>query len=86
MLKEQITNIQRKFKKSKEEVVDLFISASGDTKKMRAYYEKKPVVLWNMLEDLALTKPDDSLEFSVLLQEKGWHEICLRRIFLKANP
>ena len=59
---------------------------SGDLKKLRDYLNKKPnVVLWNYLEDLALQKPDDSLEFSVLLQEKGAKEIETRRQFLQAK-
>lgn len=63
------------------------MSASGDFKKMRDHLNKKQnVILWNFLEDLALQKPDDSLEFSVLLQEKGWMEIVARRIFLQAFP
>ena len=53
---------------------------------MRDYLNKKAnVVLWNYLEDLALQKPDDSLEFSVLLQEKGAKEIEARRQFLQAK-
>lgn len=60
---------------------------SGDLKKMRDYLNNKPgVILWNFLEDLALQKPDDSQEFAVLLQEKGWSEICARRNFLQAYP
>jgi hypothetical protein len=43
--------------------------------KMRDFLEGKPVVDWNYLEDLALTKPEDSAEFQVLLQTKGWEEI-----------
>ena len=33
---------------------------------------KKPVVTWSPLEDMALTEPDTSVEFQVLLLEKGW--------------
>jgi len=46
---------------------------------------KKPPT-WNVLEDLALAKPEESPEFMVLLQEKGWKEIAERRLFLKAKP
>lgn len=53
---------------------------------MRAYLEGKPVVTWSTLEDLALAKPDDSPEFQVLLNEKGWNEIYVRRQFLAATP
>lgn len=53
---------------------------------MRDYLEGKPVVEWNYLEDLALTKPEDTAEFQVLLQTKGWEEIQVRREFLQATP
>ena len=43
--------------------------------KMRDFLEGKPAVEWNYLEDLALTKPEDTAEFQVLLQTKGWEEI-----------
>lgn len=53
---------------------------------MRDFLNKKGnVIMWNYLEDLALQKPDDSLEFSVLLEEKGWEEIQKRRNFLQAR-
>ena len=35
---------------------------------------------------MALTEPDTSVEFQVLLQEKGWVEISDRRAFLKVRP
>lgn len=54
---------------------------------MRDALENKPSVIeWNYLEDLALEKPEDSPEFQVLLQTKGWEEIKLRRDFLQATP
>lgn len=81
-----MANLESKFKKSHEEIADLYVQASGDLSKMRNYLLKKNVILWNYLEDLALQKPDDSLEFSVLLQEKGYVEIVKRREFLKVNP
>ena len=62
------------------------MQCSGSLKKMRDHLNKKSnVILWNYLEDLALQKPDDSIEFSVLLSEKGWEEIKLRRSFLQAK-
>jgi hypothetical protein len=36
---------------------------SGRLNKMSDYLEGKPVVEWNYLEDLALTKPEESAEF-----------------------
>ena len=41
---------------------------------------------WKELEDMALTEPEDSAEFKVLLAEKGWSEICKRRHFLQCIP
>ena len=43
-------------------------------------------ITWSALEDMALTEPDTSVEFQVLLQEKGWVEIVNRRNFLKVRP
>jgi hypothetical protein len=54
---------------------------------MREYLEgKSSVVEWNYLEDLALTKPEESAEFQVLLSTKGMEEIRIRRTFLKVTP
>lgn len=54
--------------------------------KMKDYLENRPCIEWSYLEDLALTKPDESPEFQVLLQTKGWEEILIRREFLQATP
>lgn len=54
---------------------------------MMEYLENKPgVVEWNFLEDLALTRPEESPEFQVLLSTKGLDEIKARREFLQAVP
>lgn len=54
---------------------------------MKEYLENKPgVVEWNFLEDLALTRPEESPEFQVLLSTKGLEEIKARRDFLQAVP
>jgi hypothetical protein len=42
---------------------------------MRQHLSGKQVVLWDALEDMALKKPEDSPEFAVLLEEKGFNEI-----------
>jgi len=52
---------------------------------MRLLLQGKHVVEWNYLEDLALTKPDDSPEFQVLLRTKGKAEIEKRKAFLLAT-
>jgi hypothetical protein len=46
-----------------EEIADLFVRVSGRLNKMRDALEGRPVIEWEYLEDLALTKPDDSAEF-----------------------
>ena len=54
---------------------------------MREYLEGKPgVIEWNYLEDLALTRPEDTPEFLVLVQTNGIEEIRIRREFLQAVP
>lgn len=79
VLYNNLQNLQSKFKKTKEEIAALWVQCSGDLRKLRAHLDKKEVVMWNYLEDLALAKPDNSLEFQVLLQEKGLEEIQSRR-------
>jgi len=82
-----LLNFEQEFGKTKTEISNIYAETSGNVGKMRAYLEGKTnVVTWNMLEDLALAKPDDSPEFIVLLQEKGIKEISMRRNFLKASP
>lgn len=81
----------QEFGKTKEEICDLFCRCSGNVSRIREYldcYSKThhKVVLWSPLEDMALTEPDTSVEFQVLLQEKGWLEISERRAFLKVRP
>ncbi len=54
---------------------------------MKDYLDNKPgVVEWNYLEDLALTRSEESPEFRVLLETKGIEEIRVRRAFLQAIP
>ena len=87
----QLRNLQKEFKKSKEEICELFCRVSGVVERIRWYldptHEKHDkVITWSPLEDMALTEPDTSVEFQVLLQEKGWVEISDRRHFLKVRP
>lgn len=62
-LDKQLKSLEVEFSKSMEEVADLFVRVSGRLNKMRDYLEGRPVIEWEYLEDLALTKPDDSPEF-----------------------
>jgi hypothetical protein len=60
----QLKTLGKEFGKSTAEIADIFCKVSGRLNKMRDYLEGKPsVVEWNYLEDLALTKPDESAEF-----------------------
>jgi len=56
--------LETKYGKTPEEIADIFCKVSGRIAKMREYLENKPgVIEWNYLEDLALTRPEDSPEF-----------------------
>jgi len=86
--------LQVKFKRTRAEIADIYCMVSGNVAHVRDYLtamdnkrgtSKKPPT-WNVLQDLALVKPEESPEFMVLLQEKGWKEIAERRLFLKAKP
>lgn len=86
VLTSQLQNLQNKFKMTKEEIGEVYAQCSGNLNKMRRILDKKEVVTWSYLEDLALACPDDSPEFTVLLSEKGLPEILERRAFLSAEP
>jgi hypothetical protein len=62
-LDKQLKSFEQEFGKSMDEVADLFVRVSGRFNKMRDLLEGRPVIEWDYLEDLALTKPDDSPEF-----------------------
>jgi predicted nuclease with TOPRIM domain len=85
-LHEQLKSLEVKYGKTHEEIAEIYCKVSGQLDKIKDYLEQKPVIEWTFLEDLALTKPDDSPEFQVLLQSKGWEEIMIRREFLHATP
>lgn len=45
------------------------------------------VPMWTYLEDLALTRPEGSMEYKCLVDSKGKDEIEKRKIFLlRTNP
>ena len=86
-LREQLHDFEIKYGRTTEEIADIFCKVSGRVAKMREYLEEKPgVIVWNYLEDLALTRPEDSPEFLILVQTKGIEEIRVRREFLQAVP
>ena len=87
----QLRNFCTEFNKSKEEICELYCRVSGVIDRIRSVLDPndqkhQTVVTWSPLEDMALTEPDTSVEFQVLLQEKGWLEIVDRRQFLKVRP
>lgn len=81
-----LKQFEKNYGKTHIEIADIFCRVSGRLNKMKDYLENRPVIEWTYLEDLALAKPDDSPEFQVLLQSKGWEEIIIRRDFLQATP
>ena len=87
IVNEQLANLEKVFKKSREYVCGIFVEVSGDIAKCRHILEgRKNVMRWRELEDMALTEPEDSAEFQVLLAEKGWKAILDRRHFLQCIP
>ena len=72
--------------KSYREVCDLYTQVSGDIQKLSNYFKGHKVTTWTALEDMALMEPDTSIEYQVLLQEKGWKEINNRKQFLAVRP
>ena len=84
-LKQGLREIQMKYKLSVEAVSELFMRMSGDLERIRDHLQGRPVVEWTYLEDLALSKPDNSLEFRCLEKTKGREEIEKRKAFLIQN-
>ena len=71
---------------SKETVCTIWTEVSGDIAKVRKALRGENVAKWSELEDMALTEPEDSAEFQVLLADKGWPAILKRRNFLHCIP
>mmetsp|Transcript_16172 Transcript_16172/g.11678 ORF Transcript_16172/g.11678 Transcript_16172/m.11678 type:complete len:84 (+) Transcript_16172:952-1203(+) len=71
----QFKSLMKEFNKSNEEIASIYCRVSGRLNKMRDFLIGKQVEEWSYLEDLALEKPEDSQEFQVILQTKGWNEI-----------
>jgi hypothetical protein len=77
-----LLKLGEEFKKSEEDITEIFVKVSGDLTSVRDYLEGKRVAEWNSLEDEALGKPEDSNEFKQLISIKGEDEINKRRAFL----
>lgn len=67
------------------EVAEWYVAVNGDADKIEEYIKDRSIG-WSEIEDLALAKPEDSPEFKILLAEKGWSQITIRRKFLQATP
>ena len=83
-LHEQLVTLQRCYGKTTEQMSELFLRVCGDLTAVEAALQGKTegVVEWTYLEDLALTKPAESVEFQWLLKTKGPIEIEKRKKFL----
>mmetsp|Transcript_30006 Transcript_30006/g.26578 ORF Transcript_30006/g.26578 Transcript_30006/m.26578 type:complete len:247 (+) Transcript_30006:97-837(+) len=81
-LHEKLRIIESKYKKPADEIADIFVKVSGDLDNLERYFQGDHVVLWSYLEDLALTKSEDSMEYKCLLESKGKGEIEKRKKFL----
>jgi hypothetical protein len=81
-LHEKLKAIEAKYKKPADEIADVFVKVSGDIVSVERYFQGESVVTWQYLEDLAMTKPEDSMEYRCLVDTKGKAEIEKRRNFL----
>lgn len=68
--------------KSILEITDIFMKVSGDIQSVKDYLAGRKVCEWNYLDDVALSMPETSNEFKLLLSEKGKDEIDRRKRFL----
>lgn len=81
-LHEKLKAIESKYKKSADEIADIYVKVSGDIDNLERFFQGEHVVVWSYLEDLALTKSEDSMEYKCLIESKGRIEIEKRRKFL----
>ncbi|CAI2376306.1 unnamed protein product [Moneuplotes crassus] len=81
-LHEKLREVERKYKKPSEEIADIYVKVSGDFENLERYFQGENVILWSYLEDLALTKSEDSMEYKCLIESKGKSEIEKRKRFL----
>ena len=72
-LHEQLMALQKHYGKTTEQMSELFLRVCGDISAVEAALQGKTegVVEWGYLEDLALTKPPETVEFQWLLKTKG---------------
>ena len=71
-----------KYNKSIDDIADIFVKVSGDLEAMKYYLEGKRVTEWSMIEDLHLSKNENTTDFNILVKTKGLKEIEKRQAFL----
>lgn len=71
-----------KYNKTIDDIAEIFVKVSGDLEAMKYYLEGKRVTEWSMIEDLALSKEENSSDFKILVNTKGSKEIEKRQAFL----
>ena len=81
-LQQKLAYIEEKYNKSSDEIADIFVKCSGDFDTIERYLEGETIVSWSYLEDLALTKSVDSMEYRCLISTKGKEEIERRKAFM----
>jgi hypothetical protein len=68
--------------KTTEQVSELFVRVCGDLVMVEKALKGEKVDEWTYLEDLALSKRQDTSEFQWLVKSKGMDQIEKRRRFL----
>lgn len=83
LMRRELKMLQQCYNKSVSEISELYTRTSGDFERMRAVLKGEKVAgLWTDEEDVALRKPEDSVEFKRLLEGQGAEEVKKRRAFL----
>ncbi len=63
--------LKEKYNKTTEQISELFVRVCGDLNVVERALKGEKVEEWTYLEDLALSKPQDSSEFLWLIRSKG---------------
>ena len=77
-----LSEIEQKHNTTPGDIADIFVKVSGDLDNLARHFEGHTVPMWTYLEDLALTRPQDSMEYHCLVESKGKEEIEKRKNFL----
>ena len=81
-LQSELKKIEKEFGKTDDEIARAFVSVSGSLSELRKLFRGEQVVQWNYLEDRALTKNKDSIQYKCILEQKGKEEVDRRIQFL----